>query len=72
MKTDRYVKLNSVGCWLDLKTGYTFPTSQLNGLKKDKEMYSHMYVHLKDCTYEWIESLKGMDKVYVGVWFKNN
>ena len=52
MKADRYVKLNSVGCWLDLKTGYTFPISALNGLKKDKEMYSHMSVHLKDCSYE--------------------
>ena len=72
MKADRYVKLNSVGCWLDLKTGYTFPISQLNGLEKDIKMYSHMSVHLKDCSYEWIDSLKGMDKVYVGVWFKNN
>ena len=68
MKTDRYVKLESVGCWLDLKTGYTFPMLE-NGTR---ETNKDMAVHLEDCDYEWIESLKGMDKVYVGVWFKNN
>ena len=72
MKKDRYVKLNSVGCWFDLETGYTFPMSQLNGVESDKKMYHRMVVHVKDCSYEWIESLKGTDKVYVGVWFKNN
>ena len=72
MKKDRYVKLNSVGCWFDLKTGYTFPMSVLNGAESDKKMYSGMVVHVKDCSYEWIDSLKGTDKVYVGVWFKNN
>tara|TARA_R110002050_G_scaffold60787_1_gene134712 strand:- start:403 stop:609 length:207 start_codon:yes stop_codon:yes gene_type:complete len=68
MKTERYVKLNSVGCWLDLKTGYTFPTLK-NGTR---ETNKDSAVYLKDCSYEWIESLKGMDRVYVGVWFKNN
>ena len=68
MKTDRYVKLESVGCWLDLKTGYTFPMLE-NGTR---ETNKDMAVHLEDCDYEWIESLEGMDEVYVGVWFKNN
>ena len=68
MKADRYVKLESVGSWLDLKTGYTFPMLE-NGTR---ETNMDMSVHLEDCDYEWINSLKGMDKVYVGVWFKNN
>jgi len=72
MKKDRYVKLKSVGCWFDLRKGYTFPFSQLNGVKKDKELYHNMIVHIKDCSYEWIDSLEGIDKVYVGFWFKNN
>tara|TARA_R100001594_G_scaffold93034_1_gene127383 strand:+ start:490 stop:696 length:207 start_codon:yes stop_codon:yes gene_type:complete len=68
MKTERYVKLNSVGCWLDLKTGYTFPTLK-NGTRYTNKGSA---VHLKDCSCEWIESLKGIDRAYVGVWFKNN
>mgnify|MGYP003140481670 CR=1 FL=1 len=68
MKADRYVKLESVGSWLDLKTGYTFPMLE-NGTR---ETNMDMAVHLEDCDYEWIESLEGMDEVYVGVWFKNN
>ena len=65
---DRYVKLDSVGCWLDLKTGNTFPQDK-NGKIVTKGFVA---VHVRDCSYGWIESLKGMDKVYVGVWFKNN
>ena len=68
MKADRYVKLNSVGCMLDLKTGYVFPILTL----PEDNIDDFTSVHLKDCSYEWIESLKGIDKVYVGVWFKNN
>ena len=65
---ERYVKLDSVGSWLDLRTGYTFP------ILKDgtRETNKDMAVHLEDCSYEWIESLKGMDKTFVGIWFKVN
>ena len=53
---------------MDLKTGYTFPMLE-NGTR---ETNKDMSVHLEDCDYGWIESLEGMDRVYVGVWFKNN
>jgi hypothetical protein len=77
MKKERYVKLNSVGCWFDLKTGYTFPINKgsKDGNREGDEVVSDIYgtaVHVKNCSYEWIESLKGFDKTIVGVWFKNN
>ena len=73
MKADRYVKLDSVGCMFDLKTGYIFPIITLTGEENEADYLNQGdVVHVKDCSYEWIESLKGMDKVYVGVWFKNN
>ena len=77
MKTERYVKLNSVGCWFDLKTGCTFPIikgSNDSNQKGDK-VVSDIYgtaVYVEDCSDEWIESLKGIDKTIVGDWFKNN
>ncbi len=67
MKADRYIKLESVGGWLDLKTGFIFPMLK-NGIR---ETNKDMSVHLQDCDYEWWESLKGIDKLYVGVWLKN-
>ncbi len=69
MKKQRYIKLESVGCWFDLKTGYTFP------ILKDKELSiqeKDSAVHISDCSYEWIESLEGFDETIVGIWFKAN
>ena len=63
---ERYIKLKSVGSWLDLQTGYTFP------INEDGNIHSGTAVHLNDCTYEWIESLEGFDEAIVGIWFKNN
>ena len=63
---ERYIKLNSVGCWLDIKTGFTFPNTKDNRMDKD------VAVHLNDCSYEWVDSLEGFDYAIVGIWFKNN
>ena len=68
IKSDRYIKLESVGSYLDVKTGYTFP--ELSNGKRDNDEDSA--IHITDCSEEWIESLQGFDKSIVGIWFKNN
>ena len=69
---DRYIKLKSVGCMFDLKTGYTFPIITLTGKEKEADLNQGDVVHINDCSYEWIEALKGIDKALVRIWFKNN
>ena len=66
MKTERYIKLKSVGSWLDIKTGFIFP------ITKDDGMDTDCPVHLNDCEQEWLDSLQGFDWAIVGIWFKNN
>ena len=57
MKADRYVKLESVGSYLDVKTGYTFPA--LSNGKRDNDEDSA--IHITDCSDEWIESISDSD-----------
>ena len=82
MKNERYIKLESVGCWFDLKTGYTFPILEEENVKvpsikqNQKEptfdINGSLAVHLKDCAEEWLEYLEGFDETIVGIWFKAN
>lgn len=68
----RYKKLKSVGTWLDLKTGYTFPINKgsKNGNPKGDKVLSDIYatvVHGFDCTDEWIEALSNEDTRDFGI-----
>ena len=71
MKKQRYIKLESVGCWFDLKTGYTYPTIMFDN-QMDEPIGDAMSVHLNDCSEDWLESLEGFDETIVGIWFKAN
>ena len=51
----RYIKLNSVGCYLNFKTGYVFPMLA-GGLIGNSNC-----VDLDDCSEEWFESLSKKD-----------
>ena len=66
MKTDQFVNLESVGSIMELKTGNIFP-AKTNG-KPDLNSPTH----LTEVSVEWLESLKGIDEAYVGIWFKAN
>jgi len=66
VKTDQFVNLESVGSIMELKTGNIFP-EQTNG-KPDL----NSPIHLTEVSQEWIESLKGIDEAFVGIWFKAN
>jgi hypothetical protein len=66
MEADRFVNLESVGSIMELKTGNIFP-EQIDG-KPDLGSP----VHLTEVSEEWIESLKGIDEAFVGIWFKAN
>ena len=57
-KGDVMKKLNSVGCWIDLKTGYTFPQNK-NGEVVKKGFVA---VHLNHCCAEWFDSLSDKDR----------
>ena len=68
----RYKKLKSVGTWLDLKTGYTFPINKgsKNGNPVGDKVVSDIYgtaVHGFDCTDEWIEALSDEDATDFGI-----
>jgi hypothetical protein len=65
MEAEQFVKLESVGSIMELKTGNIFP-QQTNG-KPDLDNP----IHLSEISEEWLNSLKGIDKAYVGIWFKN-
>ena len=65
INTDRFVNLESVGSIMELKTGNIFPENT-NGTPDLSNP-----THLSEISEEWIEKLEGMDKTYVGVWFKN-
>ena len=53
----RYIKLNSVGCYLDYKTGYTFPMSINGDMDKDNCVF-----HLDDIdNEEWFQNLSKKD-----------
>ena len=66
MKTEQFVNLESVGSIMELKTGNIFP-KQTTG-KPDLGSPTH----LTEVSEEWIESLKGIDEAFVGIWFKAN
>lgn len=60
----RYRRLSSVGCWLDTKTGYTFPihTSNCSASKNhDIAQSNDMIVHITDCSDEWYQCLSVRD-----------
>jgi hypothetical protein len=57
-KGEKMVKLNSVGCWVDLKTGNTFPQDK-NGEIVTKGFVA---VHLDNCCAEWFDSLSDKDR----------
>ena len=66
MKTERYVKLNSVGCWLDIKHGYTYPITSEGGITSSPR------VSINDCSDEWYQSLDSYDFEIVKEYKHNN
>ena len=56
----RYIRLNSVGCFLDTKNDLVFPID----LKKNHNYELNKIknaVHLNDCCNEWFDSLDSND-----------
>ena len=66
-KTERYIKLNSVGCRLDNKTGNTFPITSEGGIDKE-----NCVCPLEDCSDEWYQSLDSYDFEIVKEYKHNN
>ena len=54
-KYERYIKLDSVGSWLDCRNGEVFPQTEGNGYDLD------MVVNLEECTDEWFDALNSED-----------
>ena len=61
---ERYIKLNSVGCMLDDKTGYVFPILTL----PEDSIDEFASVHVEDCDNEWIDSLSDEDRKTISRW----
>ena len=67
----RYIALNSVGCFLDRASGYTF--AMLDNVdspygdspNEDDDGSYDVSVHLDDCTDEWFDSLDKKDRKVV-------
>ena len=62
---NRYIALNSVGCFLDKVTGITFAMLDIKD-SYDKDTATH----LNDCSDEWLSSLSKKDKQVVNDFFK--
>jgi len=66
MEAEKFFHLASVGSMFELKTGNIFP-QKTNG-KPDLDNPTH----LSEISEDWLNSLKGIDEAFVGIWFKNN
>ena len=64
-KNKRWIKLNSVGAWLDIKTGYTFPIDEKEAVNTGNVDSA---VHVEDCCEEWHECLSSIDSKIVDMY----
>ena len=65
-KQERYIKLKSVGSYLDTKSGFVFPEYNTDSIYK---WDSNGAVHLSDCCLDWHLNLSDQDHKLISKYF---